>query len=321
MTVRGRVAAGLLVAGGLLVGSGCTSNTTAVAPISTTTTTVAAASPATTPPACGNPVASFAPDGPVPAVGDVSPNTFMAKIRARGRLVAGVSADTLLFGYRNPLTGKLEGFDIDMLHQVAKAVLGDPNRIQYKVLTYAQRIPALTKGDVDIVADVMTINCTRWQQIDFSAEYFTAGQQVLVRKDSSARTINDLDGKMMCAARGSTNIDELKKYPKIVVVPVDDISDCLVLFQQGSVDSITGDNTVLAGFVAQDPYAKQLTAPALTSEPYGLGIAKTHPEFVRYVNGVLEQMHTDGTWSRLDARWLKPATPDKQPTPVYGRQP
>ena len=200
MTVHGRVSAALLVAGGLLVAAGCTSNTTAVAPISTTTTTVAAASPATTPPDCGNPVASFAPDGPVPAVGDVSPDTFMAKIRARGRLVAGVSADTLLFGYRNPLTGKLEGFDIDMLHQVAKAVLGDPNRIQYKVLTYAQRIPALTKGDVDIVADVMTINCTRWQQIDFSAEYFTAGQQVLVRKDSSARTINDLDGKKMCAA-------------------------------------------------------------------------------------------------------------------------
>ena len=90
----------------------------------------------------------------------------------------------------------------------------------------------------------------------------------------------------MCAAKGSTNIDNLKNYPKVIAVPVDDISDCMVLFQQGTVDSVTGDDTVLAGFVAQDPYAK-VVGPAFTSEPYGLGIAKTHPEFVRYVNAML----------------------------------
>ena len=64
----------------------------------------------------------------------------------------------------------------------------------------------------------------------------------------------------------------MKNYPKVIPVPVDDISDCMVLFQQGTVDSVTGDDTVLAGFVAQDPYAKVVGAP-ITSEPYGLGIA------------------------------------------------
>jgi polar amino acid transport system substrate-binding protein len=208
-----------------------------------------------------------------------------------------------------------------MVRAVAKEIFGDPNKISFKVLTYAQRIPALENGAVDIVADVMTINCQRWTQIDFSTEYFHAGQRVLVRSDSNATGIKDLNGKKMCAAKGSTNLDNLKNYPKVVAVPVDDISDCMVLFQQGSVDSVTGDDTVLAGFLVQDPYAK-VVGPAFTDEPYGLGIAKTHPEFVSYVNAILERMRTDGTWAQMYRTWLHPTGAVHAPPPlVYGRQP
>jgi polar amino acid transport system substrate-binding protein len=232
--------------------------------------------------------------------------------------VAGVSADTLLFGYFNPLNGRLEGFDIDLIREVSQAIFGDPDRVEYKVLTYAQRIPTLLDASVDIVADVMTVNCDRWQQISFSSQYFDAGQKILVRNDSPVTDISQLGGKRMCAARGSTNIDNLANYPEVVVVPVDDISDCMVLFQQGSVDSVTGDDTVLAGFVAQDPYAK-IVGPALTSEPYGLGVAKTHPEFVRFVNGVLAELRDDGTWKQMYSRWLQPTGAVPEPPPaVYG---
>jgi pimeloyl-ACP methyl ester carboxylesterase len=176
-------------------------------------------------------------------------------------------------------------------------------------------------GSVDIVADVMTVNCERWAQISFSSQYFDAGQKILVRNDSPVQSISELDGKRMCAARGSTNIDELRNYPKIVVVPVDDISDCMVLFQQGTVDSVTGDDTVLAGFVAQDPYAK-VVGGALTSEPYGLGVAKEHPEFVRFVNGVLEEVRDSGRWGQMYRTWLAPNGPvPAPPVAVYGRTP
>lgn len=284
----------------------------------TTTTTVAPAAPAVD---CGNPVASFAPLDPMPAPGQMPSGTYMAEIQQRGRLIAGVSADTLLFGYRNPFSGQLEGFDIDLVKEVAQAIFGDPNRVEYKVVTYAQRIPALLDGSVDIIADVMTVNCERWQQISFSSQYFDAGQKILVRTDSPVTDIAELDGKRMCAANGSTNLDNMKNYPKVIVVPVDDISDCMVLFQQGTVDSVTADDTVLAGFVAQDPYAK-IVGPPLTSEPYGLGVAKTHPEFVRFVNGVLADLRADGTWKQMYNRWLEPtgAVPDP-PVAVYGRTP
>lgn len=282
----------------------------------TTTTTSTAPAPAVD---CGNPVASFPPLDPMPAPGEMPAGSYMAEIERRGRLVAGVSADTLLFGYRDPVTGQLEGFDIDLVKEVAQSIFGDPNRVEYKVVTYAQRIPALLDGSVDIVANVMTVNCERWQEISFSSQYFDAGKKILVRTDSPVTSITELDGKRVCAAAGSTSYDNLLAYPEVLIVPVEATSDCMVLFQQGTVDAVTGDDTVLAGFVTQDPYAK-IVGPAMTSEPYGLGVAKTHPEFVRFVNGVLEGLRVDGTWKQMYSRWLQPtgAVPEP-PVAVYGR--
>lgn len=286
------------------------------ADIDTTTTTTAPVGPAVD---CGNPLASLAPLDPMPEPGAMPAGTYMAEIQQRGRLIAGVSADTLLFGYRNPVSGQLEGFDIDLVREVAQAIFGDPNRVEYKVVTYAQRIPALLDGSVDIVANVMTVNCERWQEISFSSQYFDAGKKILVRTDSPVTGVSELNGKRVCAAAGSTSFDNLKNYPEVIIVPVDATSDCMVLFQQGTVDAVTGDDTVLAGFVAQDPYAK-IVGPAMTSEPYGLGVAKTHPEFVRFVNGVLVDLREDGTWKQMYNRWLQPtgAVPEP-PVAVYGR--
>jgi len=249
--------------------------------------------------------------------------SYMATIQKRGRLIAGVSSDTLLLGARNPLNGQIEGFDIDMLKAVSKAIFGDPNKIEFRVITTAQRIPVLTDGSVDIVARAMTINCTRWAQIDFSTEYYLAGQKVLVAKGSTAKGMEDLKGKKVCAPNGSTSMDKLKTFAGLVPVGSDTHTGCLVLFQQGKVDAITGDDTILAGLAAQDPYAVVVKAPAFTKEPYGLGISKSHPDFVKFINGVLEQMRTDGQWTTAYDTWLKGALgpAPAPPAPVYGRQP
>jgi polar amino acid transport system substrate-binding protein len=249
--------------------------------------------------------------------------SYMKKIQDRGRLIAGVSADTLLLGARNPLNGQIEGFDIDMLKAVSKAIFNDPNKIEYRVITTAQRVPALTGGSVDIVARALTINCARWQQIDFSTEYYSAGQKVLVAKGVPVNSMADLKGKRVCAPNGSTSMDKLRTFPGLIPVGSDTHTGCLVLFQQGKVDAITGDDTILAGLAAQDPYAQVVNAPAFTAEPYGLGVSKSYPEFVRFVNGVLAQMRSDGQWKTAYDTWLKAALgpAPAPPAAVYGRQP
>jgi polar amino acid transport system substrate-binding protein len=244
----------------------------------------------------------------------------MDKIRKRGRLVAGVSADTLLLGARNPVTGRIEGFDIDVLRAVAQAIFGDPDKVELRVITAADRIPLLQKGKVDIVARNMTITCDRWKDIAFSTEYYRAGQKVLVPLGSRATDLAALKGQKVCAPKGSTSLDKLGQYGGVIPVPADTHTACLVLFQQGTVDAITGDDTVLAGLAAQDPYAR-VVGRAFTAEPYGLGVSKEHVDLVRFVNGVLEQMRRDGRLTAAYDRWLKPALGPAAapPTPVYGR--
>jgi polar amino acid transport system substrate-binding protein len=280
-------------------------------PTSQPTTSTSAARPTN----CSNPLASYAPSA-------VAQGSTIAEIKKRGRLVAGVSADTYLLASRNPFTGEIEGFDIDMVKAVAQAILGDENLYQLKVITAAQRIPALETGEVDIVARNMTITCDRWEQIAFSSEYYRSGQKILVRKGSKAKSISDLGGQKVCAPKGTSSMDTLiKAAPKAIPVAADNHTGCLALFQQGEVAAITGDDTVLAGLAAQDPYAVVPAQKAFTAEPYGLGFNKDDVDFVRFVNARLAQMRTDGEWTRIYNRWLREALgpAPEPPTAVYGR--
>ncbi|MCB7136382.1 glutamate ABC transporter substrate-binding protein [Cellulosimicrobium marinum] len=279
------------------------------------------AAPAPAPAECSDPLASYAPDGDLPAPDALPAGSTMAEIRERGVLRVGVSADTLLMGSRDPLSGEIEGFDIDVLREVSRAIFGDPDRLQFRVITSGQRIEVLQEGDVDLVARAFTMNCDRWEQIAFSAEYYHAGQKVLVTRDSDASGIADLEGQRVCAPEGTTTLDRLGEFAGIEAVPATTHTQCLVLFQQGRVDAITGDDTILAGFAAQDPYAK-VVGEAISDEPYGVGANAEDVDLVRFVNGVLERMTSDGTWEASYDRWLgvlgdAPAPP----SPVYGRTP
>ena len=297
--------------------SACTafSYTPTPLPAASPTPRPSTSSSAARPTSCSDPLASYAPSA-------AAQGSTLAKIRERGRLVAGVSADTYLLGSRNPLTGQIEGFDIDMVKAVAEAILGDKDLYQLKVITAAQRIPALEKGEVDIVARNMTITCDRWEQIAFSSEYYRSGQKILVRKGSKAKSISDLGGQKVCAPKGTSSMDNLiKTAPKAIPVAADNHTGCLALFQQGEVAAITGDDTVLAGLAAQDPYAVVPAQKAFTAEPYGLGFNKDDVDFVRFVNARLARMRTDGEWTRIYNRWLREALgpAPEPPTAVYGR--
>jgi len=260
---------------------------------------------------CDPTASSLRPSGPP----QVTSGSFMAKIRARGYLIAGVDQSTYRFGFLNPLSNQIEGFDIDMVRAVAKAIFGNsnPGTVHFRAISDAQRIPDITNGTVDIVAHTMTITCDRLKLVDFSSVYFLAAQRVLVLKSSKAKSLDDLHGQKVCATHGSDSVDRIKQHHAIAVqVPY--WTDCLVLLQQGDVVAISTDDSILDGLAAQDPWT-MIIGPQLTSEPYGLAISKQHPEFVRFVNAVLQQLRTDGQWKSIYTRWL--GTPVKNPPPAH----
>jgi polar amino acid transport system substrate-binding protein len=262
---------------------------------------------------CDPEAASLAPDGPP----EVTAGSTMAMIRKRGYLIAGVDQSTYHFGYLNPLDGKIEGFDIDMIQAVAKAIFGNPDKVEYKAISDADRITDLLNHHVDIVAHTMTITCQRLTQVDFSSVYFEAHERVLIPGDSSATAgLAGLGGQKVCATAGSDSVTTIERYPshpKVVQEPY--WTDCLRLLQQDQVAAVSTDDSILAGLAAQDPFTK-VVGPALTNEPYGLAMSKQQPDLVRFVNAVLAQEETDGDWAASYKHWIgSPA--EKPPVPKY----
>lgn len=244
------------------------------------------------------------------------------RIRANGRLVAGVAADTFLLGARNAETGQIEGFDIDMVEAVGEAIFGEPGHVELRVITAADRFTFLEQREVDIVVRNTTINCDRWQRVAFSQVYYDAGQKVLVGTDSGIESIEDLADKRICAPAGTTSIDNIQKIqPDAIPVTSTDNSACMILFQNGEADGVSTDDTVLAGLAAQDPYATVLDTDFLTAEPYGIGTNEADDDLVRLINRTLEQMRRDGRWQESYDTWLRPQlkVPGVQPEPLYGR--
>ncbi len=244
------------------------------------------------------------------------------EIRDRGRLIVGVSADTYLMASANPEAGnKIEGFDIEFAKAIGRAIFEDTaggfetgRNLQYRVITAADRIPLLQEGEVDLVIRNFTINCSRWEDIAFSQVYYDATQKVLVSKtlaDSGYAGVQDLAGLRVCAPTGSTSLqnvldaaDRAGAEPPLLE-PAANHTGCLIKFQRGEVDAITGDDTVLAGLVAQDPYAVVPEQQPLNDEPYGIGANQDDVELVAFVNGVLEDMREANRWQPAYNRWLK----------------
>ena len=262
---------------------------------------------------CADPTASLRPPAALPRSAAMPPDSFMARIRRRGRLIAGVDQNTLLFGYLSPSTARIEGFEVDLVHEIARAILGDHAKVELRALTTAQRLPAVESGAVDIVADAVTINCARLRQVAFSTVYYDAGQRLLVPAGSPARGLADLGGRRICATATSTSLTRIERDPaKPIPFPVSQRTDCLVALQEGRVAAILTDDAFLLGFEAQDPKAK-IVGPRLSDEPYGMAINRSHPEFVRFVNGVLARLRRDGTWTAIHRRWIGRLAPTPAP--------
>ena len=239
-------------------------------------------------------------------------------IRQRGRLIVGLDQSTNLFSFRDPVSGQLQGFDVDIAREIARDLVGDPSKVEFRLLTSPERITALENQTVDIVVNAMTITCARAEQIAFSTVYFEASQRLLVPKDSDVQGPADLAGKRVCAQVDTTSLATVSRVaPSATLLAVQNWDDCLVALQQGQADAASTDNSILAGLAVQDPNL-HIVGPSLEPEPYGIGVNKAQDDLVRAVNAGLERIRGDGTWRSLYQKWLTVLGPAPgPPEPKY----
>lgn len=284
---------------------------------------------------CKDPEASLLPGMPE---GDA-----IGRIKKRGKLIAGVDQNSFQWGFRNPESGNLEGFDIDLVRAIAKDILGSEDKVIFRAIPTNQRIAALENDKVDVVVRTMTINCARLDQVSFSTAYFQAGQQVLAPKqakdadkDEAITGFNSsLDGKRVCTAEGSTAYEALEKESFGSVfkdehdgtaadedkLTVPNQLDCLVRLQLGEVDAVVTDNALAAGQAAQDP-AVELKGAPFTTEYYGVATKKGADDLVSRINKVLVDYRAgggDSPWMTSYHAWLEDGLPgiSAPPAPKY----
>jgi polar amino acid transport system substrate-binding protein len=242
----------------------------------------------------------------------------VADIRARGRLIVGLDIGSNLFSFRDPITGEITGFDVDIAGEIARDIFGAPSHVEYRILSSDERITALQHAEVDIVVKTMTITCDRRKQVNFSTVYLDANQRILASRDSPIVKVADLSGKRVCVARGTTSLHRIRQIdPPPVIVSVVNWADCLVAMQQREIDAVSTDDSILAGLVEEDPYL-HIVGPNMATQPYGIGINLDNTGLVRFVNGTLERIRRDGTWNTLYRKWLTVLGPaPAPPVPRY----
>ncbi|MFD8703940.1 glutamate ABC transporter substrate-binding protein [Kitasatospora sp. NPDC059648] len=234
-------------------------------------------------------------------------------IKARRSLVIGVDQNSYRWGARNPNTGQIEGFDIDLARAIGTAIMGDPEKVVLKPVATADRVDAVQKGRVDLIVRTMTVNCKRMEDVAFSKPYFSITQRVLVPKTSPAKNLDEaIGGKNVCVAKGSTAADVFdpakngaKKDANAHLTVVENQLDCLVLMQLGSIDATMTDDGLAAGQAAQDQTVRIVDGD-VQPEVIGVAMLKSSPDLTARVNQVLADYHAGGEWGRSYDRWLKP---------------
>jgi ABC-type amino acid transport substrate-binding protein len=250
-----------------------------------------------------------------PAAGEkpeFAAGSFMAELQDRDEVVVGVKFDVPQFGFRNPTTDEVEGFDADMGREIAKGLGVDPKFVE---AISKNRIPFLTEGKVDMVFSTMTITDERRKQIDFSDVYYVAAQSFLTRKGETM-TVDTAANRKVCTAKGSTSELNLPAVqPKVEMVLQDGYAQCVQLLRNKQADAVSTDDVILLQFLKQSPNDFEISKETFSREPYGAGIAKGHDEFVDFVNGVVRDMKTDGRWAKLYRKWVTPVTGKQPPAP------
>ena len=234
------------------------------------------------------------------------------KIGETGTLTIGTRTGSPPFGYVNA-KNEWVGFSIDLVDELIKPALekklGKTIKVEKKESTPPTRIPLLSSGAVDLIAETMTDTRTRRDSVDFSLTYFVTGAQFLVKRGSPIKGIKNIDGKRIAAQQGSTNARIIReKAPKAVLREFPDQPAAFQALAQGQVDAYTNDGIQLAGLKAKAPNPAQwdIVGDFYSYEPYGMAMRKGDADFRNIVNAGLMEGIESGKFFEIYDKWFGP---------------
>ncbi|MCU7825660.1 glutamate ABC transporter substrate-binding protein [Kitasatospora sp. DSM 101779] len=271
-----------------------------------------------TPPPKG-PQPGALPHYPVRDASGVQGSPTLDAARRRGHLVVGAKEDQPYLGQRDPATGTYSGFDIEIAKMVAADLGFAPEDVEFRTVASANRETALQNGQVDYYVGTYTINDRRKKLVGFAGPYFVAGQSLLVRRsDDSIHGPEDLAGRKVCSAAGSTPYQRIaEEYPKAELVAYDTYSACVDNLISAQVAAVTTDNAILQGYAAKAPDEMKVVGEPFSREPYGIGTPKGDTVLRGAIDDALARHEQNGDWRRAyDATLGLSGVPAPAPPPI-----
>jgi putative glutamine transport system substrate-binding protein len=241
------------------------------------------------------------------------PGSLGEKVLQRGKIIIGVRYDIPLYGYQNPRTGSLEGMEVDIGKELARALFGDPSKVEFRQVVSRTRIPMLQEGVVDVIIASLTMTKKRMEEIAFSDIYYLAGMYALVPEDSTMKTPDDLKTASIAVARGGTGEATMREmYPQAKLLAMDSHGDAFQALVSRRATVLISDDPVLQGMREKLKGFKVLPT-RITFEPHAIGVAKGHPELLAFVNGFVRDLKASGKWKELYRKNVNPTTPEPPP--------
>ncbi|CAI1100573.1 ABC transporter substrate-binding protein [Serratia liquefaciens] len=218
------------------------------------------------------------------------------------------------FGYIDPQSKKLVGYDVDVADAIGKA-LGV--KVELRATNPANRIPLLVSKKVDLIAANFTITDERAKEVNFSVPYFATGQKFIAHK-GVLKTPEDIKKLRIGADKGTVQEITLREhYPTAKVISYDDTPLAFVALRNGNVQAITQDDAKLVGLLGNLPAAQkadfEISPFSITKEYQGVGIPKGEDRLTASVNDTLIKLEKDGEAVKIYNRWFGPETKTAQP--------
>lgn len=257
---------------------------------------------------CGSSTKQNATPSPSPAATSAalqSDSPDIKEIQKKGVLKVGCKVDVPKFGYKDPASNKIDGFEIDIARAIAEKILGSPDKVDLQAVTAKTRGPLLDNGEIDIVAATFTITEERKQSYNFSDPYFTDGVGLMVKKASGAKSLKDLDGKKIGVAQSATSKQAIQAEAdklgiKISFLEYGTYPEIKSALDSGRVDCFSVDGSILFGYLDN---STTILPDKFSPQNYGIASKKGNDGLAKAVNETIGELKKSGELDKLIAKW------------------
>jgi polar amino acid transport system substrate-binding protein len=233
------------------------------------------------------------------------------EVLARGHLILGTGSTNAPWHFKSA-DDKLQGFDVDMGRIVAKALFGDPDKIEYVNQSSDARIPNITTGKVDLTCQFMTVTGERAQQVAFTIPYYREGVGLMMKADGKYgdyKALKDAGSAVTISVLQNVYAEDMvhAALPEAKVDQYEAVDLIYQALESGRADAAATDQSSLAWYMTQNPDRYADAGYGWNPQSYSCAVARGDQDWLNFVNTALHEAMTGvefGFYAESFKKWF-----------------